>query len=356
MKTVVNAAVVATAIALTSGCGGGGGMGNIRGSQDLGQAVGQAITSAIIASRDEANASPQGCTNGGFSLLFYGCMSGPDGSVASSSAVPPTQFTSWTALPPFTNAQGAGIEAGMGYQAAPGGAILSTDTTGGIYERTLMNLPSYNTGGKLDYLEMGGGYVGDPKPNLAAIGQPGIDTDNGAIASVSPIAVPMVANPYALGWDYQSFGVWTSGNVFRANSYGSPTPGSAIPAIGAATFTGKLAGAYVSPAGAGSAATAELTVSANFGARSLDLRSTGTTLTRDFATATPAPNLDVTGTLTYAAGSNSFRGTIVNTGGTMSGSSLGQFYGPAAQELGGAFTLKAPAGVESFVGAYGAKR
>jgi hypothetical protein len=40
----------------------------------------------------------------------------------------------------------------------------------------------------------------------------------------------------------------------------------------------------------------------------------------------------------------------------MSGTSNGQFYGPAAQELGGVFALKSATTVETFVGAYGAKR
>ncbi len=40
----------------------------------------------------------------------------------------------------------------------------------------------------------------------------------------------------------------------------------------------------------------------------------------------------------------------------MSGSFKGQFYGPAAHELGGVFTVKSSTTVETLVGAYGAKR
>lgn len=39
----------------------------------------------------------------------------------------------------------------------------------------------------------------------------------------------------------------------------------------------------------------------------------------------------------------------------MNGMSSGQFYGPNAQELGGAFSLSGP-DLESYAGAYGAKR
>jgi hypothetical protein len=40
----------------------------------------------------------------------------------------------------------------------------------------------------------------------------------------------------------------------------------------------------------------------------------------------------------------------------MSGRSNGQFYGPAAQELGGVFSLKSSTTMETLTGAYGAKR
>jgi hypothetical protein len=62
------------------------------------------------------------------------------------------------------------------------------------------------------------------------------------------------------------------------------------------------------------------------------------------------------GTLTYQPGANSFQGKLTNAAGTMTGSSRGQFYGPAAQELGGVFSVKASSGTETFTGAYGAKR
>jgi hypothetical protein len=73
-------------------------------------------------------------------------------------------------------------------------------------------------------------------------------------------------------------------------------------------------------------------------------------------TAAAAPNLNLNGSLSYLPSSSSFNGTLTNSAGTMSGASKGQFYGPAAQELGGVFTLKSPTTVETFTGAYGAKR
>ena len=162
------------------------------------------------------------------------------------------------------------------------------------------------------------------------------------------------------GWQYQNFGVWNRHSTSQAEimvwSYGNPTPLSGIPTSGSATFSGKLAGLYISPAGEGAIARAALNVNANFSDRSLSFTSTGTTLTRDSRALTAAPHLDLSGTATYSAQSNQFYGGLRNTGGTLSGSTQGQFYGPNAQELGGAFILTSGQGVETFAGAYGAKR
>ena len=48
------------------------------------------------------------------------------------------------------------------------------------------------------------------------------------------------------------------------------------------------------------------------------------------------------GTLNHAAGSNQFTGTVTATG--LSGSATGNFYGPAAQEIGGIYNLTGTAG------------
>jgi hypothetical protein len=173
--------------------------------------------------------------------------------------------------------------------------------------------------------------------------------------------VALVANPYQLGWDYQSFGVWdhhtaTFDPIVTLLSFGAATRGLAVPAVGTATFSGKLAGFYVSSAGQGSIATADLTVNADFSSRSLSFASSDTFVTRDLSTSIAAPHLNLSGTLTYSPGTSTFAGTLVNAGGTMSGSSKGRFYGPAAQELGGVFTVKSATTVETLAGAYGAKR
>jgi hypothetical protein len=166
----------------------------------------------------------------------------------------------------------------------------------------------------------------------------------------------LAANPYRLGWSYQSFGAWDSvqNMQFGGASFGAATPGYAVPGSGTGVFTGKLAGFYVSPAGEVAATAADLTVNVDFSARTVGLQSTNSRFNNSVSP--EAPHLNVGGTLRYSPGSNAFSGTLSNAGGTMSGPSQGAFYGPSAQELGGVFALKAPGTVEAFTGAYGAKR
>jgi hypothetical protein len=252
------------------------------------------------------------------------------------------------------------------------GAIAGT--SGGTVSATTTYGPHYDGAGNLHTISRFSRF-GASFGTLAAIGEPAIDVslrnieawETGYTASNVPRSlthfneaevheIALAANPYKLDWNYQSFGVWSEMNSMVASSFGAATPASAVPTSGQAQFNGKLAGLYVSPAGEGSSATANVTLSANFSSRSLTFASSGTTLTRDFKTATAAPNLDLSGTFTYTPASNTFTGNVSNAGATMAGSSTGRYYGPTAQELGGVFSLKASSSIETFTGAYGAKR
>ena len=188
-----------------------------------------------------------------------------------------------------------------------------------------------------------------PSPQFVGAGSPA--TGNAAI----------LANPIDLGWEYQSFGVWetasTDGKTFGAISVGAPTAGTSIPVSATATavtFTGYATGSYVSVDGTGSTALAELTVIADFGPdRSLTFSTQNSRTSTDWSTFTLNPDLNLSGTLTYEAGKKSVIGTVPSA--RLTGSSTGQFYGPNAEELGGVFLLQGN-GVETYAGAYGAKR
>jgi hypothetical protein len=165
----------------------------------------------------------------------------------------------------------------------------------------------------------------------------------------------------ALGWNYQSFGVWEPGTETGTGttgvlSYGTPTPAGAIPASGSASYVGLLGGQYINADGVDHILTANLTANVDFASRSLSLQTAGTSIVSAATSATPAPSLDLAGTASYTAGSDVFSGALNSAGGTLSGTTTGRFYGPNAEELGGVGALKAASGVESLQFAFGAKK
>ena len=180
------------------------------------------------------------------------------------------------------------------------------------------------------------------------------DVANSKAALVSDALDPSV------GWEYQTYGVWATGlgqgvGTYGAITLGVPTAGSSIPLIGDATFTGSTVGGYVDPAGTYFLTSGSVSVEADFTNRSLDFSSAGTqTISPSNLATSPAPDLNMTGTLTYAPGTNAFSGGVSTVGG-LTGTSTGQFYGPNAEELGGVFFLTGD-GVEMYDGSYGAKR
>ncbi len=177
------------------------------------------------------------------------------------------------------------------------------------------------------------------------------ETNIGLVINTENVLVP---------WEYQTFGIWETGigtgiGTVGAITVGTPTTGSAIPTTGNASFVGISGGMYLDAAGTTDYITASaLFANVNFLKRSIALTTT-TTLKVNTVTAaeTTADNLNMTGTLTYLPNTNSFTGDV--SAAAMTGTSTGQFYGPTAEELGGVFSLEG-AGVESYVGAYGAQK
>jgi hypothetical protein len=169
----------------------------------------------------------------------------------------------------------------------------------------------------------------------------------------------IMADPGQIGWNYQSFGVWTTGagsgsGTFGAASVGSATPAGSIPTSGSATYNGYAGGRHVASDGTYYYTLASMTTSANFATRQLSFATPYTEQTGDFVTSATNSSLNMTGTLSYAPGSNQFSGSISTDGG-MTGTATGRFYGPSAQEIGGTFSATG-AGLQSYGGAFGGKR
>lgn len=189
-----------------------------------------------------------------------------------------------------------------------------------------------------------------------------VDVAQGIVGALSAdeTRIVLAADPYALGWDYQSFGVWLTGYDTGSGrvgvlSAGAVTPASAVPTSGSATYLGAVAGLYVDGTGLDHVALADLQITADFGSRSLDFRTANTTvgvISDGYAYSNAA--LDLSGSLNYAAGSSTFSGEI-SSGGGMTGKADGRFYGPRAEEVGGVFAVTG-AGQSAYAGAFGARR
>jgi len=187
------------------------------------------------------------------------------------------------------------------------------------------------------------------------------DPGTGVVSAINPAETLLAfsINPLTLGWNYQSFGAWlsetsaTTGTVEFA-SFGWPTAGANIPTTSTANFSGLSSGLYVDSTEELFVTASQVSVAADFSAQSLDFSTSSTVKVDMLGNLTAASTLDMTGTLTYTAGSNGFSGTVTTAGG-LTGTSTGQFYGPNAEELGGVFSLDGP-NPEFYSGAYGAIR
>jgi hypothetical protein len=63
----------------------------------------------------------------------------------------------------------------------------------------------------------------------------------------------------------------------------------------------------------------------------------------------------MSGTLTYSSGANQFSGAISTAGSAMTGTAVGTFYGPSANEIGGTFGVTGSSG-QGMIGAFGGKQ
>ena len=184
-------------------------------------------------------------------------------------------------------------------------------------------------------------------------------------AAINPLDPP---NP-TLAWNYQSFGYWlafpsNTTALAGATSFGNVTPVAGIPTSGTAIYSGLSSGGYIDANGSVFVHAAQMASTVDFGARSVAFSTTGTTISPlNVATPVSASALNLSGTLTYAAGSNQFSGPVAAPGGTvnsvatpaMTGTATGRFYGPTAQEIGGVFSLKGT-GPQTMLGGFGGKQ
>lgn len=284
-----------------------------------------------------------------FVLGLVGCSSGGSGS-GSSGPAGPTAFKQWSQVTPKSTVQAAGgftyVSGYSAYQ-SPGGALVTATLDANRYIsiltlQTPLSSISFNTANG--------------------------DTISSSVYSTAFVAynkaqttAAIFANPYAAGWEYQTFGVWGGYGNFsvaassNAASVGSATPASGMPTAGIAMFSGVAGGIFATPSGASYLTTAAMAASVDFGSRVVGFATRGTVATSTFTTLSgSAPALDLTGRFAINAGTSQFSGPVVSAGG-MTGGASGQFYGPNANEIGGSFGV-ANASIGAMIGGFGGRR
>lgn len=297
-----------------------------------------------------------------FAAAMAGCGGGGGGGTPpppapESAPPPPVPFTSFQAIQPNqTVAMTGGIS-----QTASG----TVDTSGTITSATLGPVDTTNSSANLTYdplIVLSGVSIATPLSSVS-FGAPGdfVTCMSGVCELSSSTADALVFDGRAVGWNYQTFGLWATAPTATtwltgAISVGSPTPASAVPTTGSATFTGLAAGLYTDPVGALFATSANMTANVDFSARSVGFGTSSTMVTDTNGMQSPNSNIDLSGTLTYAAGTNQFTGSVQTSDKTLNGSATGQFYGPNAEEIGGVYGLTAGTGVSSMLGGFGGKR
>lgn len=175
-------------------------------------------------------------------------------------------------------------------------------------------------------------------------------------------------DPFVEGFEYQSFGVWgrldetTGRGVAGAFSVGSKTAVADIPTTGSATFVGSATGIYAVGDNARLTA-AKMTADVSFATRTVAFSTSNTQaggLGEIIGSQPGSPGwhdragLDLSGTLSYAAGSNNITGDVRSADG-MTGAAAASFYGPNAAEVGGTFAV-GEGTTRRFFGGFGGKR
>ncbi len=284
-------------------------------------------------------------------LSLVGCGGGGGGGGGGSSVSNgPTPFKQWSQATPNSTVQAVGgytyVSGSRAYQ-SPGGAMATVTLDANRYISMLTLQTPLSS---MSFSTANGDTI------ISSVNSSALVALNKA-----QTAAAIFANPYAAGWEYQTFGVWGGYGNFsvaassNAASVGSPTPASGMPTAGTAMFTGVAGGIFVTPSGASYLTTASMAASVDFGARVVGFATGGTVATSSNTTlSVSAPALNLAGKFTINPGTSQFGGSVVSAGG-MSGSASGNFYGPNANEIGGTFGV-ANSSIGVMLGGFGGKR
>ena len=295
--------------------------------------------------------------------LVSACGDGGGSSVNSTPAPTPTPtpaaFTSFANVSAGVPATVTGITREGSLVVTSAGAIPSGNVSQPV-EATGSVTFTVNSARQITALTVTGAQSSvsfDTSSNAASILVSGVAVAT-ALSNATGSNQAIYMDPYAVGFNYQTFGVWGSGLVpgstgkFGAISVGVKTATSAVPTTGSATFHGYAGVIYTDTAGTAYRYGANATFNTNFANRTIAFATSGDGATRIADNVAVSVTGSITGNLTYAAGANTFNGTL--SGLSMSGAAAGAFYGPSANELGGTFMISGAGG--ALVGGFGGKQ
>ena len=288
-------------------------------------------------------------------IALIACGGGDSSTTSTTSSTPsaPTvaSFTSWTATTPNVPIAMTG---GFSSSVDLSGNISQSDSSGsGTFTRDASNnFTLINTTAS----------TGNSALFSTALEDTLTSTFDGATTTSlnkAQTTISIFANPSNYAFNYQAYGAWGPYNIASGTSFalsdGSASPASAIPSVGGISFTGGSVGYYVDVNKVAYVANANMTAIFSYDKQTMTFITSSTGIQGAPAgNAIPNANLDMTGTLTYVAGTNYFTGTVITTNG-MTGKINGEFYGPGINEFGGTYAVYV-AGVGTMVGSFGSKR
>jgi hypothetical protein len=280
-----------------------------------------------------------------FALIF---ISGCAGKKTSSS----NEFTSWSAVKPNVLVH---------FSSGNSTAILTSGTVSQTTSDVNTNL-LYDSGNNISSVTLNQTASNSVTFSVAA-GDVIVKDATGAntiLTNSKKTTIGILANPTAYGFEYQTYGAWgayaAAGVGGYAISNGSLTSGGSIPTTGSAVFSGGANGYLIDGQKATYVTNASMTANVDFAARTVAFSTTNTTMTgASTGVATSIAGYNLNGTMTYSSGVNRMTGSVTSTNG-MSGSIIANFYGPAANEIGGTYGLTQTTSGNSFVGGFGGKR
>ena len=262
------------------------------------------------------------------------------------------EFSSWGAVSPNVTSH---FSSGNSTAISSGGTISQTNSN---VNANLL----YDSGNNISSVTLNQTTLNSVTFSVAA-GDSILNDANGAntiFINKNQTTIGILANPIPYGFQYQTYGAWgafgNAGPTGYAVSIGSLSPAGNIPSVGSAVFSGGANGYLIDGSKYSYVINALMTANVDFAGRQVAFSTTQTSIVgKSGGTTSLIPGLNLSGTMSYSSGSNRMTGSVSSVSG-MSGSIIGNFYGPSANEIGGTFGLTQSTSGNSLVGGFGGKR